>query len=169
MEVVKRVAAALAGLAAVLVTATAAADIQPPIKPMPPARSGDDLTVKLSSHQAGAKAVTLTLTYPAMLQCGRPRAAAGIHLPASVPLPSKIAASDVRMNGHLVASVVIRKHVLTVTAPRLTGMICDSITTGKVTLIVGAGARIANPARAGTYTASVVTAGSVHSGTYTVS
>jgi hypothetical protein len=169
MDVVKRVAAALAGLAAVLVTASAAADIKPPIKPMPPARSADDLTVKLSSHQAGAKGVTLTLTYSAMLQCGRPRGTASVHLPASVGLPAKIAASDVRMNGRLVASAVIRKHVLSVSAPRLTGMTCDSITSGKVILIVSADARLSNPAKAGTYTASVVSAGSVHSGKYTVS
>lgn len=155
--VVMRGAATLACLAALLAAGAAGA------------RPADDLTIAVSSHSAGAKGVALTLSYETMLQCGRPRATASIHLPFAAAVPAKVGAADVTMNGHPVGSAVLRRHVLTVTAPKVTGMLCNSITTGKVTLVVAASAHLANPAKAGSYRVTVVSGGSTHSGTYTVS
>jgi hypothetical protein len=133
------------------------------------ARPADDLTVAVSSHAAGAKGVRLTLSYESMLQCGRPRAGASIHLPVAAAVPATIAAASVTMNGRPVGSAVLRRHVLSVTAPKTTGMLCNSITTGTVTLVIAPSARVANPAQAGTYRVTVVSGGSTHSGTYAVS
>ena len=153
----KRAAAAVAGVAAMLAAGSAVA------------RPADGLTVAVSSHAAGAKAVRLTLSYEAMLQCGRPRASASIHLPFAATVPAKVAPADVTMNGRPVGSAVVRRHALSVTAPKATGMLCNSITTGTVTLVVAPSARVANPGAAGTYRVTVVSGGSTFSGTYAVS
>lgn len=162
-------AAALAGLAAVVATASAVAAVTPPPPRFaPPARSASDLRIAVSSHRAGA-AVTMTLSYPALLQCGRPRATTSVLLPASAAVPATIASAAVRLNGQPAGSVAVREHVLTATPPKVHGMICDSLVTSRVTLVVTAAARLANPSLPGTYTVEVASAGSTHSGTYTVS
>jgi hypothetical protein len=164
---VRRVAAllVLAGFAATAAQATATQSL--PIRVLK--AETPTLTVKLSSSRAGAKDVTLTLSYMTALRCGHPSTGVTVDLPAAAGVAAKIAGSAVHMNGRPVSAVVVRKHSLAVSPPRVSGVTCDSIVNGTVTLVLGAGAEIANPAHAGTYQVSVASGTSHLTATYSVS
>jgi len=90
--------------------------------------------------------------YP--LLCGRPRGSLVVAFPAAVDLPRTIAAGFVRVNGRAAAKVAVHGHAVTVAAPVQSGVTCQSITLGRVTLAFATGAGISS-AKAGSYAVTV--------------
>jgi hypothetical protein len=84
------------------------------------------------------------------LVCGKPRGSFVVTFPATVDLPSTIAAGSVHVNGQAAATVAVHGHAVAVTAPLQTGITCQSITFGRVTLAFGTAAGISS-SKAGTY------------------
>jgi hypothetical protein len=146
---------------AVLASA-ATAKMSPPIRVLksvtPTGSSQSSPSVKVSSHRAGAKGVTITLAQlPALLRCGHPSKPVTIALPAAVGVPAKVAASAAHVNGQASSAVVVHKHSLTVAPPRTSAVTCDSIALGTVTVVLESTARISNPAHAGLYRVGIDT------------
>jgi hypothetical protein len=147
------------------VGASAAFGVSPPIKYRPIAgpvgtvgvQTG--LKVTASSHRQGAKPVTVTLRYTGPLRCGRPMGAT-IVLPSAVGIGAK---TPVTMNGKP-GTVTRRGHSLKVSTPS-TGVMCDSIVDGAVTVQVGG---LANPAMAGSYLLRVATGAATYSGALSI-
>jgi hypothetical protein len=109
--------------------------------------------VAVGAAQAAATTATVTVRgYP--LLCGKPRGSLVVTFPAAVDLPRTIAAGSVHVNGQAAARVTIHARDVTVAVPPATGVTCQSITLGRVTLAFGTGAGIAS-AKAGTYAVTV--------------
>jgi hypothetical protein len=144
------------------VSASAALGVAPPIKFRPisgPIGTQPSLKVTVSSHREGAKAVTVTLRYTGPLRCGRPMAAT-VVLPNAVGVAGK---TKVMLNGKP-GTVAKQGHSLKVSAPA-TGVTCDSIVEGTVTLAVGG---LTNPAKAGSYLLHVATGTATYSGAFSI-
>ena len=90
--------------------------------------------------------------YP--LVCGTPREALAVSFPAAVTLRRTIPADSVHVNGKPAASVTVHGRNVTVAVPPTTGVTCQSITLGRVTLAFGTGAGI-DALRAGSYAVTV--------------
>lgn len=159
----------LGSLAAVLVlaavSASAALGVSPPIRfrpisgPVGVAGTQTTLKVVVSSHQAGAKPVTVTLGYTGPLHCGRPGGAT-VVLPAAVGIGP---ATAVKVNGKR-GLAVKHGHSLTVSST-LAPTSCNSITVGSITLQVGG---LTNPAKSGTYALHVASGAATYAGTFSV-
>jgi len=153
----------LASVALVVVVALSVAAvalaISPPIVIQPITSTGTLMnpqapgaTVSLSSTKAGAHAVRLAIKLPAVLQCGYPRGGAVVvTLPQASTVPHAIGRAAVKVNGKLAGSVAVVRRSVTVAMPRPAGMLCDSITDGTMLIAIGAGAKLGNPPKAGTY------------------
>jgi len=114
------------------------------------AASANGMTVTLSSHTAAARQVRVTVVLRYEQQCGYPGAAPVVltlpgHVPATVP------AAAVLVNDKPARKVSVRGHNITVTMPPRPQILCDSITLGRLTLVVTQGAALGNPAAAGSY------------------
>jgi hypothetical protein len=108
-------------------------------------------SAKLSTTKAGAHNVTLTVQFPALLQCGRPFGSEVVTLPAAAPAPKAIALSAVRLNRLAPTSVVVKGHAITIElVPH--GILCDSISMGTATVVFSGAARLGNPSKPGTFT-----------------
>ncbi len=90
--------------------------------------------------------------YP--LLCGRPRGALTVAFPASVDVPKKLPLGTVRVNGLAAAKVTVDGRTVTVAAPLQTGVTCQSIVLGRVTLLFVPGAGLGS-AKAGSYAVAV--------------
>jgi hypothetical protein len=105
-----------------------------------------------SSSQAGARPVALTFRVPAELQCGHPRASSlKLTFPTEMVMPATVSASDVLVDGKRAASVTRAGRQLTVRITPPSGIQCDVISQGTVTVAVGKGAGLGNPRRTGAY------------------
>ena len=104
---------------------------------------------------ATARSATATVVvrgYP--LLCGNPRGALTVAFPASVDVPKKMPLGTVRVNGLAAAKVTVDGRTVTVTTPLQTGVTCQSIVLGRVTLLFVPGAGIGS-AKGGTYAVTV--------------
>ena len=109
------------------------------------------MTVTASSHAARAHRVRLTLTLTYEMQCGYPgMGPLVVTFPSALKLPTQFAADSVRLAGKPIAATVEGRQV-TVTIPPPAGTLCDTIGIGSVALTFTHGAKLANPARAGSY------------------
>jgi hypothetical protein len=129
------------------VAAGSAHAVQPPVIGMP-VDGSPSLT---SSTRSGTATVTVH-GYP--LLCGKPRGSLVVTFPAAVDVPGTIAAGSVHVNGQAAAKVAVHGRNVTVAVPLPTGVTCQSITLGRVTLVFGTGAHIGS-AKAGTYAVAV--------------
>jgi len=102
---------------------------------------------------SSARPVTVTLR-GVPLVCGKPRGSFVVTFPAAVDLPPTIAAAAVHVNGQTAAKVGVHGRDVTVTVQPQTGITCQSIVLGRVTLAFGTGAGI-GAAKAGTYAVTV--------------
>lgn len=125
-------------LAATLVFATGAV-----------AASGD-MSATSSSYAAGARGVRLTVVLRYEIQCGYP-GATPVELTLPGRVPAKVRTSTVLVNGKPTRSVTVHAHELTIAMPQRPKIMCDSITLGRLTLVLTAGAGVANPTAAGSY------------------
>jgi hypothetical protein len=110
-----------------------------------------------SSNAAGARDVTLTVTVSMELQCGRPMGGRtlSLTLPRAARVAASIPASAVTVGGRAVASVARSGRTLRLTLARPRGMMCDSIRTGPLRIVLLPAAGFRNPAKAGVYVVRV--------------
>lgn len=116
-----------------------------------PPLDSQKMAVTASSHAARAHRVRLTLTLTYEMQCGYPGVGPLVAtFPSALKLPARFAADSVRLAGKPIAASVEGRQV-TVTIPPPAGMLCDTIGIGSVALTFTPGAKLTNPARAGSY------------------
>ena len=113
------------------------------------AASGD-MAVTSSSYVAGARGVRLTVVLHYEIQCGYP-GATPVELTLPGHVPATVRTSTVLVDGKPTRSVTVHGHQLTIAMPPPREVMCDSITMGRLTLVLTAGAGVANPTAAGSY------------------
>jgi hypothetical protein len=106
----------------------------------------------VAAVHAPVTATVVVRAYP--LLCGNPRGALTFAFPASVDVPKKMPLGTVRVNGLAAAKVTVAGRTVTVVAPTQTGVTCQSIVLGRVTLLFVPGAGIGS-AKAGTSAVTV--------------
>jgi hypothetical protein len=117
---------------------------------------GHPVSITLSSAKAGARNVGLTLRMPTVLQCGHPRGGPVVlTLPRATSVPQKIGVAAVTVNGKPASAVGVKGRAVTVGLPVPHGMICDSLVDGTLQIAIAPSAALRNPAKPGTYTATV--------------
>jgi hypothetical protein len=157
--VVSLVSAAV--LAAVAAGAAGANGAPGPIKvPVTGPGAQPPTTAVLSSAAPGARPVVLTLKLHWEMQCGWPGAGSvSVTLPAAMKMASKLPAGAVRVDGRT-ARFTRKGRTVTVFLPaRKPKVMCNSITTGTLTLELTKAAQLGNPASAGSYTVAARHAG----------
>ena len=143
------VLAAMSGL-----TALGAAAVGNPPRPIGPIDLAPPQSASAVASPSGAgsrpTALTLTLRYP--MTCGQPGPGPVlVSLPAAMELPRTLSTSAVHIRGHAAPSVAVHGHLVAVGLPRPPAVICQSITTGTLTIQFMPAAQLRNPARPGTY------------------
>ncbi len=124
------------------------------ITPSPLATS---LSVSLSSRSPSARPVAVTLKIHAELQCGRLTAGTLVfRFPAAERLPKTIAAGSATISGQASAKVTVDGRAVTIIQKPRTGVMCDVIAPGIVTVLLAKTANVGNPASAGLYTVSLL-------------
>lgn len=109
------------------------------------------MTVSASPRTAGAHRVRLAVTLRYLMQCGYPGAGPlVVTFPSAAKLPKRFAAGTVKLAGKAIATKIKGRHV-TVAIPPHKGVLCGTMGPGSVTLLFTRAARLANPARAGSY------------------
>lgn len=117
----------------------------------PPLHVPAGLHVALSPPRAGATNVRVQLTDRTELQCGKPRPGTiAVTFPEAEGVPSRFGRGAVQLNGSPVAAQVVG-HRVSVAVPPPTGVICDVIGPGSLTVTFTASAHLRNPMQAGTY------------------
>ena len=105
-----------------------------------------------SSAQAGAQPVAITYRLPAELQCGHPHASSlTLTFPKGMVLPSTVPSADVVVDRQAAATVTRKGRQLAVGITPPSGVQCDVISQGTVTVVVEKDAGIGNPKAPGTY------------------
>jgi hypothetical protein len=110
------------------------------------------LTIALSSHAAGASPVGIGLRATFEVQCGWVGPRITVIFPTAERLPARFAPGAVLVNGSRPAAVTRSGQTVSLTIPRPTGVMCDSIGPGTVRVDFTRAAQIGNPRRAGLYT-----------------
>ncbi len=109
------------------------------------------MTVTASTHDAKARAVRFTVTLRYEMQCAYPGPGPlVVTFPSALKPPADFAAGTVLLSGKPVAATVSGRQVA-VTVPPHKGMLCDIVAPGSLTLVFTHAAKLANPARAGSY------------------
>ncbi len=147
---------------ALALAATVRADVNPPVIAVPvdttPTTQGapePDVVVRLSSMEAGARNVVLTVGLPVGLRCGHPLGAVRIVLPEAAAVPARVPTRAVLVDGRRAGRVSVAGHSIVVVAAKPPGRLCNSIVAGRMTLRFTAAAGLANPASAGVYDLAV--------------
>lgn len=119
------------------------------------------MTVTASPRTARAHAVRLTLTFRYEMQCGYPGAGRlSVTFPSALKLPQRFAYAAVRLAKKPVAATVKGRRVtVTVSPPK--GVLCNAMGPGLVRLTFTHAAKLANPARAGSYSFKAAHLGNV--------
>lgn len=140
----------------VLAAATAApAAAAPPVVPTTPGQlEVGSLTASLSSPRAGARPVVLTLRVHTYLVCGQPGPIV-VRFPTGSTLPATLTPAAVLVNNAPAAAVAVHLRQVTITPARRSGITCNAVAPGLVTLRFTSSAQLGNPASAGTYTITV--------------
>jgi hypothetical protein len=88
--------------------------------------------------------------------CGQPRGTVQIVFPTPVRVAPSISPTHVRLNGAVPERVSVAGHTVTIVLSRPTGIMCDSIALGPLSI------RFADGLRLGTARTAVVTHGTRH-------
>ena len=109
------------------------------------------MTVAASPHSVGAHRVRLTLTLRYQMQCNYPGAGPlVVTFPSALKLPKGFGTHSVKLAGKSVVATRKGRHV-TVTVPPPSGVLCGLVGPGSVKLVFTRKAKLANPARPGSY------------------
>lgn len=113
------------------------------------------MTVTGSPRAAKARPVRLALTLRYKMQCGYPGAGPLIvTFPSALKLPQRLAADAAELAVKPIVAMVKGRRV-TVAIPPHKGVLCGVVGPGSVTVTFTRAAKLANPARAGSYNFSV--------------
>jgi hypothetical protein len=113
-------------------------------------------SVSSSPSQAGARPVVLTLHLHYQMQCGYPgQGPVTIDFPLRMQLPRTIAAGSVLVDGKPTTRVTVSHNRVNVALRRRSGVICDILGPGTLTIVFGHAADLGNPSRAGSYVVTV--------------
>jgi hypothetical protein len=113
------------------------------------------ITVTASTHAAKAQSVRFVLTLRYRMQCGYPGVTPlVVTLPGAVP--ARVSAASVLVDDQPARGVTVRGHRLTISLPERPGVLCHVIGPGTLKVVFTAGAKLANPPRAGSYTVLAV-------------
>jgi hypothetical protein len=114
-------------------------------------------TAQVSSSTAGAKHVTLTVSFRTELRCGRlvGSRAVVLTLPSKELVPATVAPAAISVTGRAAAKVSVAGRVVTIAPAPPRGVMCDSIRVGTAKIVVAAAAGLGNPRAPGTYSVKV--------------
>ena len=111
---------------------------------------GNSASVVASTYKAGSPvALTFNLSYP--MQCGNPGETLVVRLPAGMKVPASIGAAAVRVNGGTARSVTTHGSTVAIGIAKKQWITCDLLGMGKLSVVIGARAGLANPAAKGVY------------------
>ncbi len=102
------------------------------------------------------------------LQCGWVGPRIDVIFPKAQRLPVRVAPEAVLVDGRRPAAVTRSGQTVSLTIPRPTGVMCDSIGPGTVRIRFTSAARIGNPRHAGRYTVHAEHGASVATATFAV-
>jgi hypothetical protein len=109
------------------------------------------MSVLASPHTPAAHSVRLLVTLRYDMQCNYPGAGPlVVTFPSAMKVPHRFAAGTVKLAGKQIAATVNRRRV-TVTVPPPSGTLCSLRGPGSVTLTFTRAAKLANPARPGSF------------------
>jgi hypothetical protein len=151
----RAIATAVAVLTGILVPAGAAAP--PKVQPISPIKIVPigSMTARAVPAQSGARPVALRLTVRTELQCGRPRGGPiVVAFPAAERMPASLQAGDVLVNGKAL-DATLSGHVVSIALPKTTGVTCDVIGPGTVSVVFTKRANLGSPLAPGTYHVSL--------------
>jgi hypothetical protein len=157
----RAVAATVAALAGILVPAGAAAP--PKVQPIAPITilPVGAMAAQAVPAQSGARPAALRLTLRTELQCGRLRGGPVIVVfPAAERMPTTLQAGDVLVNGKAL-DASLTGHVVSIALPKTTGVTCDVIGPGTVSVVFTKAANLGNPMASGTYHVSLRVRGKI--------
>lgn len=165
----RAVAAAVAALAGILVPAGAAAP--PKVQPIAPITilPIGTLVAQAVPAQSGARPAGLRLSLRTELQCGRLSGGPVIVVfPAAERMPASLQAGDVLVNGKAL-NASLSGHVASIALPKTTGLTCDVIGPGTVSVVFTKAASLGNPLTPGTYHVSLRVRGKIAVAPFVVS
>jgi hypothetical protein len=136
-----------AALASGLAAAGLAAAAEPPT------------AVHLATVGAAARNVGITISTRTALHCGRPLGTIAVTLPAAARVPQSIPPVDVRVNGKPAGAAATDGKTITVAAARPSGVMCDSIAIGAMTVAISGRAGVGSPPKPDRYTYTVTRSG----------
>ena len=112
--------------------------------------AGNTASVAASTSKHGAPvALTFKLSYP--MQCGNPGRTLTVQLPASMKVPPSIERQTVRVNGSAATSVKLRGSTVSIAIGSKQWLDCKVRGSGKLSVVITAGAGLANPSSPGVY------------------
>jgi hypothetical protein len=164
----RTVAAIVAALAGILVPAGAAAP--PKVQPIAPITilPVGSMLAQAVPARSGARPAGLRLTLRTELQCGR--LSGGpiiIGMPAAERMPASLQVGDVLVNGKAL-DAKLSGHVVSIALPKTTGVTCDVIGPGTVSVVFTKTASLGNPLAPGTYRVSLRVRGKIAAATFAV-
>ena len=120
--------------------------------------SADSATAVLSTDVAGAPAVGLTLRLGYPMQCGSPGPGpVSVTLPAAMTVPQSIARAAVLVDGKPAVHVARNGRAIVVGLAQPTGIMCDVIAPGTLTIRFRSTVGLGNPRVPGTYVVRAAT------------
>jgi len=126
-------------------------------------------SVALSSLQAGARPVALTLELDYDMQCGYPGPGpVVIELPAAEHVPSSLEPAQVLVDGRQAASAEISRHAVSVGLSPPPLVMCDVIGPDRLTIALLRSAGFGNPTRPGSYAITLSRAGTTLAAHFTI-
>jgi hypothetical protein len=149
-----RASAAFAAAVAAILTPAATGAPQQPISPIVGGLGA--ATASAAPGRAGARPVKLTLTIEVELQCGRlQHGPVLVSLPWAMHLGASLARTAVLLDGKPPAAVRLAGHSIDISVPPTTGIVCDVMSPGKVTIVFTRAAGFGNPPAAGRYAVTI--------------
>lgn len=151
----RAVAATVAALAGILVPAGAAAP--PKVQPIAPITilPVGTMVAQAVPAQSGARPAGLRLSLRTELQCGRLSGGPIIvGFPAAERMPASLQAGDVLVNGKALNASLMGR-VVSIALAKTTGVTCDVIGPGTVSVVFTKAANLGNPLAPGTYHVSL--------------
>jgi hypothetical protein len=158
----------MAALGGILAPAGAAAP--PKVQPIAPIaiQPVGSLVAQAVPAQHGVRPAALRLTFRTELQCGRLGGGPIVVVfPAAERMPMSLHAGDVRVNGAALDASVTG-HVVAIALPKTTGLTCDVIGPGTLSIVFTKAAGLGNPEAAGTYRVSLRVRGNVAAAPFAV-
>jgi hypothetical protein len=114
------------------------------------AAGGSSASVTASTSKPGAPVeLTFNLNYP--MECGNPGRTLTVRLPAGMRAPDRISPGAVRVNGTKPKTVETHGSMVSIPIAQKQWLTCKLLGMGKLSVVIGTSAGLANPKAAGVY------------------